>query len=129
MLQERHDLIVERFRETLNAARPLIAVSESAVVAVHGEGVAYRYKLSTVPFQSVPALRDRLREVVKSWPSIDQTTEASFDGSMNDDDDVTQIDVFGSYKCYSPVVFSGLLEPVKEQWGALAPYARETFWE
>ncbi|MFM9653640.1 hypothetical protein ACKI1S_47210, partial [Streptomyces galilaeus] len=52
VLQERHDLIVERFRETLNAARPLIAVSESAVVAVHGEGVAYRYKLSTVPFQS-----------------------------------------------------------------------------
>ncbi|MGQ3505142.1 hypothetical protein ACT9SR_13555, partial [Enterococcus faecalis] len=68
---------------------------------------------------------ERLREVVKSWPSIDRTTEDSFDDAMGNDDDVTQIDLFGSYKCYSPVVFSGLLEPVKEQWGSLATYARE----
>ncbi len=125
---ERQDLIVQRFREALSSALPLAGVSEQAVLAVHGEGVAYRYKFSGVPFQGAAALVTRLTDIVRAWPNIDATTVNDFDRAFTDSSSSTKVDVFGSYKCYSPLVFSGLLDPVKEQWGITPTYGRESFW-
>lgn len=127
-LSERHDLIVQGFRAALGSALPLAGVSEQAVLAVHGEGVSYRFKFSNLPFQSAPALVSRLTEIVRTWPNIDATTVQDFGRSFSDNASATKVDVFGSYKSYSPVVFSGLLDPVKEQWGTTPTYGREAFW-
>jgi hypothetical protein len=127
-ITERHDLIVRRFRETLALALPLVGVSEQAVLAVHGEGVSYRFKFSNLPFQSSPALVARLSEIVRHWPNIDATTVQDFDRAFTDNANATKVDVFGSYKSYAPVVFSGLLDPVKEQWGITPSFGREAFW-
>jgi len=127
-IAERHDLIVQRFRETLSSALPLAAVSEQAVLAVHGEGVAYRFKFSGLPFRSAPALMERLSQIVRTWPKIDATTIMDFDRSFTDNANSPKIDVFGSYKSYAPIVFSGLLDPVKEQWGMTPSFGREAFW-
>ncbi|MEV8359745.1 tubulin-like doman-containing protein [Microbacterium sp. NPDC076895] len=128
-IRARHDLIVQRFSEALGAALPLIGVSEQAVLAVHAEGVSYRFKFSEVPLRSVSALMDRLIEVVRTWPNIDPTTVQDFDRAFTENAHATKVDVFGSYKCYSPIVFSGLLDPVKEEWGTTPSFGRHAFWE
>jgi hypothetical protein len=128
-LQTRHKEIVERFRETLTLARPLISVNNTVLQAVHrGEGIEYRYKFSEVPFNQL-AIADDLIRVLQTNPMIDRPSVANLQTAIGENSGVTRIDIFGSYPNYSPLVFDAVLVPVAEQWAEIGEIGRESFWQ
>lgn len=131
--QRRTDL-VDKFRQTVVRALPLISVDGDAVLAVHNSAIEYFFKFSSIPFDDAPALQDALLDLLKSMPNLDpQITAANgvFERALTKAAaaPVSRIDVFGSYRTYSPLAFDALLEPVARSWAATPEYARHAFWE
>lgn len=120
--------IATKFAEALSLARPLASVNDQALQRVHpGKQVEYRYKFSEVPFLGQP-VADALSEVLRANPRIDAATKDNYNRSLSDEDNVTRIDIFGSYPNYSPLVFDSVLKPAAQQWTQLAPPGRKGFW-
>lgn len=128
-LENRHKEVVERFREALTLARPLISVNNTALQAVHrNAGLEYRYKFSEVPFNQLRIAEDLVR-VLQTNPMIDQPSVSNLQTAIGENSGVTRIDVFGSYPNYSPLVFDAVLAPVSEQWAEVGEIGRESFWQ
>lgn len=127
MVEARQRELVSKFRETLEMAKPLVRVDAESVMAVHGQSVLYRYKFSQAPFAGLP-LSGELHDVLR-MENIDASTLGFLESAMNSSSTVTNIDVFGSYQNYSPVVFSGLMKPVAEQWSEISDMGRQSFWQ
>lgn len=120
--------LVAKFNETLSRALPLISLDADAVHAIHNRAPEYRFKFSTVPFEYINDLVGELQTVVKTRPNIAEEVIDAFDKSLANADKLTRIDVFGSYRNYSPLVFDALLKPVSQQWAGTAPQGRLAFW-
>lgn len=105
----------QAFALALSQARPLAAVDEAMVNTVHSSPVTYRYSFSEIPFQHLNAAND-LKDVLSSTLNITEHTHQVFDNSLTDARKIRQIDVFGSYPNYSPIVFSSLLPPIASDW-------------
>ncbi|XSS42416.1 tubulin-like doman-containing protein [Propionibacteriaceae bacterium Y1685] len=116
-----------KFAETLSLAMPLISVNDKAVQMLHGKGVEYRYKFSTIPFADLPIVDD-LRTSLETNPLIDQSSMTNLNKALSDQGDPRRIDVFGSYPLYSPLAFESVLKPVGLQWGSTPPAGRAGFW-
>src|SRR5208283_5124959 len=89
--------IAAKFVDALALARPLASVNDQALQRIHpGQQVEYRYKFSEIPFagQPVPAA---LAEALRANPRIHRASKENFGRSLSDQDEVTRIDVFGSY--------------------------------
>ena len=127
-LPVRHADIVAKFNEALSRALPLTSINSDAVSAIHGTPTAYRYKFSTVPFSGIPDLADALAMVVAQRPNIAAESRDAFGNALGSDDGITKIDLFGSYRNYSPLVFDSLLVPVAKQWAGTVAHGREDFW-
>ncbi|MCB0950865.1 MAG: hypothetical protein KDB44_16650 [Mycobacterium sp.] len=120
--------ITTKFREALSLARPLASVNDQALQRVHpGKQVEYRYKFSEIPFLGQP-VADELTAVLRDNPRIDQATKDNYGRSLSDEDNVTKIDIFGSYPNYSPLVFDSVLKPAAQQWAQTAGPGRKGFW-
>lgn len=127
--QRRADL-ARSFRTTLSMALPLAGLDDKTVATLHGEPVSYRYKFSEIPFRGSP-VADEFVRVIRDNPRIDGAIPAQLesDGAMTDRSSIYRIDVFGSYKNYSPLVYSGVLRPIADQWiKTFSPNEREAFW-
>ncbi|GGA55391.1 hypothetical protein GCM10011490_01580 [Pseudoclavibacter endophyticus] len=122
-----HDL-VSKFNETLTRALPLISLDADAVNAIHNRAPEYRFKFSAVPFEHLNELVGELRGVVRTRPNVAEEVADAFDKALANADRLTRIDVFGSYRNYSPLVFDALLKPVSQQWTGTAPQGRLAFW-
>jgi hypothetical protein len=120
--------IAAKFTEALSLARPLASVNDQALQRLHpGQQVEYRYKFSEIPFAGqpvAPALADALR----SNPRIDRASKENYGRSLSDDDEVTRIDIFGSYPNYSPLAFDSVLVPAAQEWASLTGPGRTGFW-
>jgi hypothetical protein len=119
--------IVAKFNETLTRALPLVSVNADAVNAIHSQPTQYRFKFSDVPFENVGGLVHSLQQTLQARPNVDPETVNIFDRALNSDE-VTRIDIFGSYQDYSPLVFDSVLVPVSKQWAATPAPGREDFW-
>ena len=120
--------LADKFREALALARPLASVNDQALQRVHpGKQVEYRYKFSDVPFLG-HSVANELTEVLRANPRIDQATKDNYGRSLSDEDNVTKIDIFGSYPNYSPLVFDSVLKPAAQQWAQTAAPGRKSFW-
>jgi hypothetical protein len=118
--------LVEKFRQALTMALPLISVNNLALQAVHTTDVEYRYKFSDVPFRG--QIATELIQVLTMDSKIDQASVANLRGAIADTAGVTRIDIFGSYPNYSPLVFDAVLKPVAEQWAEIDDRGRESWW-
>jgi hypothetical protein len=124
----RHNDLVAKFNETMSRALPLISVNSDAVIAIHGAPAVYRFKFSDVPFSDSPAVVTSLSQGIKSRANVAVETMDAFDRALNSDDKLTRIDIFGSYRNYSPLVFDSLLVPVSKQWAATHSNGKTEFW-
>lgn len=128
--KERAQDLVRKFGQALGRALPLTQVDPTLVQEVHGRGVEYMFKFSDVPFGSDPEIREALgRELSEMSSSVSSETQDVFTRALKQDDTVTRIDIFGSYRNYSPLVFTGVLAPPAEQWAQTPPAGRRAFWE
>ena len=121
--------VVGKFREALTLARPLASVSRTAVQAVHGVEMVYRYKFSEVPFKELATIVDALESSLKGTDGVDSETSAILTRALTDNALIDHVDIFGSYQNYSPLVFDALLEPVAQEWAGLPPQGRKAFWD
>ncbi|BBZ36010.1 tubulin-like doman-containing protein [Mycolicibacterium confluentis] len=127
-LANRRRDIATKFAEALSLARPLASVNDQALQRVHpGKQVEYRYKFSDVPFLGQP-VAEALAEVLRANPRIDQASRDNYDRSLSDEDNVTRVDIFGSYPNYSPLAFDSVLKPAAQQWSQIAGPGRKGFW-
>ncbi|KAB1644320.1 hypothetical protein F8O06_09710 [Pseudoclavibacter sp. CFCC 14310] len=126
--QRRQDLI-EKFGQTLARALPLSSINSDVVNAVHGTPTQYRYKFSSIPFTSAPSLVEDLEKAINGRQNLADEVQSIFKKSLTDDENVTSIDVFGSYRNYSPLVFDALLTPVAQQWAGTSAQGRHQFWD
>ncbi|MGO2110824.1 MAG: tubulin-like doman-containing protein [Pseudoclavibacter sp.] len=127
-LPRRLNDLVGKFNETLSRALPLISLDADAVNTIHNRSPEYRFKFSAVPFQHMNELMNELQRVVRTRPNVAEEVAAAFDNALAEADKLTRIDVFGSYRNYSPLVFDALLKPVSQQWTGTAPQGRLAFW-
>lgn len=127
-LPQRRADIVEKFNRALHRAVPLISVHPDVVQEIHGEAVAYRFKFSSIPFDGTGDVVDRLIAKSAENPSIGTETADILTRSLTDDETVRRIDIFGSYRNYSPLAFSSVLSPVAEQWAQTSSPERKGFW-
>lgn len=121
--------IVARFGEALSRALPLASVNSDAVNAIHQSQAMYRYKFSTIPFADVPGLVDELEQSLAAEPNLAIETRDIFRRALKQDTQSRSIDIFGSYRNYSPLVFDSLLMPVAQQWASTPAQGRKAFWE
>lgn len=127
-ISKRQANLVAKFSETLNRALPLISVNSDAVQRIHGTSVAYRFKFSAVPFGELDEVTSALADVVAQNANIASETTNILSGSLTSDSNVQRIDIFGSYRNYSPLVFESVLAPVAQQWAATSLPERKGFW-
>lgn len=123
--------VVDKFGQAVRRAMPLISVDSDAVQAVHGKGIEYFFKFSTVPFADEPELVESIRRALQGMRNIAVDVVESngvLTRALATDRDANRIDIFGSYRNYAPIVFSGLLDPIKDQWEALPTFGRRQFW-
>ena len=126
--QARHRDVMNKFRETLALAMPLISVDAQTVQILHGgNSVEYRYKFSSVPFRNLP-IADDLEAILTNNPSTDPSTRINFRKALTEQGNPRRIDVFGSYPLYSPLAFDSVLEPVAQEWESTAPQGRAAYW-
>jgi hypothetical protein len=128
--RSRQELVVTRFMDALEKARPLSNAEPRATQLVHTVSVPrYRFKFSPIPLPE--AARDRLAQDIQADQRIDvsvteQYTNACRAGETSEARDVS---IFGSYQPFSPLVFNSLLRPIavqREQ--TVLPSALSTFW-
>lgn len=127
-IQVRQADIGAKFRDALVLARPLISVSPTAVTAIHGGEMVYRYKFSEVPFEEIPAVSEDLTHAIDDLPAIDPSSASNLARSLTANERATKVDIFGSYPNYSPLVFDSILEPVAKEWLAMPAQGRQDFW-
>lgn len=127
-LPRRRADLVAKFGQTLSRALPLISIDADAVTAIHNSQPQYRYKFSAVPFEHIPELMTELAAVISGRSNIAAEVSQAFEKALSTADHLTRIDVFGSYRNYSPLVFDALLKPVAQQWAGTAPQGRLAFW-
>ncbi|MDR0849100.1 MAG: tubulin-like doman-containing protein [Propionibacteriaceae bacterium] len=126
--KRREDLLARKFVETLEKARPL-ALAEPRLTALANAVTEprYRYRFSTIPFP--PTVVARLTQLLKGDEQLDPTAVNQFTGSCSTSSDAQSVAVFGSYQPMAPIVFSGLLQPIADQYGrTVLPTARDLFW-
>jgi hypothetical protein len=127
-LPDRHADLVAKFGEALSRALPLISIDPDGVDAIHGSPVQYRFKFSGIPFEGSPVV-EALSDVIASRPNMASEVAPTFVNAINAESTLTRIDIFGSYRNYSPLVFEALLKPVAEQWAGTSPQGRLAFWQ
>lgn len=122
-----HDLLV-KFGETLRQARPMTRVDTTVVNTVHGTPFEYLYKFSEVPFKDMPSVAEGLVGVINEMPDKSTETEKILESAMGQNDKLTRIDVFGSYRNYSPLSFASVLKPAIDEWSATPAAGKGAFW-
>lgn len=127
-LPARHHALVAKFSETMKRALPLISIQADAVNAIHGSQPQYRYKFSSIPLKDLPVV-EQIEQIVKSASNVAPEVLDTLLRSVTDDEGLTRIDVFGSYRNYSPLVFDALLRPAAQQWTATPHQGKLAFWE
>lgn len=127
-LPARHQDLLAKFNETLSRALPLASVNSDAVMAIHGTATAYRFKFSSIPFGESPDIVDALTRIITGRKNIADETASMFSDAIVKNDSLTRINIFGSYRNYSPLVFDSLLVPVSQQWAATPDLGRGEFW-
>ncbi|QCB96205.1 hypothetical protein E5206_04070 [Arthrobacter sp. PAMC25564] len=127
-IPQRKAELATKFAQALNRAVPLIGVNPDVVRMVHDASVAYRYKFSSIPFMAVDDLTQMLIAKTAENPNIAEETADILRGSLSEDANVQRIDIFGSYRNYSPLVFDSVLGPVAQQWAGTSLPERKGFW-
>lgn len=127
-IPRRHASIVSKFNQTLNRALPLISVNSDVVQQLHGTAVAYRFKFSAVPFGELDNLVTDLTGVMSQDPNVAEESVDILRRALSSDSDVKRVDIFGSYRNYSPLAFDSVLSPVAQQWAATTIPERKGFW-
>ncbi|RAV33068.1 tubulin-like doman-containing protein [Corynebacterium heidelbergense] len=123
----RRNALRDAFKEALLQARPLAAVSESALSRAHpGESLRYHYNFSEIPFKDMP-VADDLDQALHESLNLDSSTVDVFRRALKSSEKVHRIEVFGSYPNYSPLVFSSVLPKAAEDWDSRIG-AKEGFW-
>ena len=120
---------VERFRDALQLAAPLVGVDPRMVQAVHSQKVAVAYRFSELPFGKDDAVGSMLMQALQADStvdpkSLDNFTEALASAQRN------RIDILGAYaNLYHPIVFSSLQKPIRNQWlDSTSAQMRTAFW-
>ncbi|MDO5752289.1 tubulin-like doman-containing protein [Arthrobacter sp.] len=120
--------VIAKFNETLNRAVPLISVNRDVVQQLHSDDVKYRFKFSSVPFGELDDVAGALFAQIAGNDDIAEETAAILQQAMTSEDKVQKIDIFGSYRNYSPLVFDSVLAPVAQQWAGTSLPERKGFW-
>jgi hypothetical protein len=115
--EERAKAVLTAFATALEAARPLIEVDGAVVKELHGTNPHIRYDLSEVPFAEL-ALSDEIIQSLRRVAQIDPEYIRGLQDAppFTANQYTTRIDIFGSYVAYSPLAFSGVLQPVVQGW-------------
>jgi hypothetical protein len=117
-----------RFQETLELARPLVAVNGASVSALHGTSVQISYKFSDVPFAGLP-LSSQLVEELTGSGDVEQSSAGRLEKVLRSDSRTTRVDIFSSYGPLSPATFSSLLSPLDRRWASCVTVeSRNEFW-
>ncbi|MFB9164008.1 tubulin-like doman-containing protein [Arthrobacter psychrochitiniphilus] len=127
-IPERQRDVIAKFNETLNRAVPLISVNREVVQQLHTDDVKYRFKFSSVPFGELDEVSAALFSKIAENDDIAEETAAILAQAMTSEDKVQRIDIFGSYRNYSPLVFDSVLAPVAQQWAGTSLPERKSFW-
>lgn len=123
--EQRAQEVATKFRNTLELAKPLVAVDANLVRAMHGIEPQVAYKFSEVPFAGL-GLESALRQDVGT-SGADSNSVATFNGALRPNSNASRVDVFGSFTPLAPLTFSSLLRPLATGW-ASAAMSREAFW-
>ncbi|MGY1619067.1 tubulin-like doman-containing protein [Geodermatophilus sp. SYSU D00691] len=120
---------VERFRQALQLAAPLVAVDARMVQAVHTQKVAVGYRFSELPFGPNDTVGSLLVQALQADSSIDPESVKNFTKAMVNAQR-NRIDILGAYaNLYHPMVFSSLQKPIRNQWlDSTTPQMRQAFW-
>ncbi|WP_427004478.1 tubulin-like doman-containing protein [Pseudarthrobacter sp. H2] len=127
-IPQRQADVIAKFTEAVNRAIPLISVNPDVVQQLHGTSVAYRFKFSSIPFGELDEVSEALLSSMAANPNIASETAAILQRSLTADTRVQRIDIFGSYRNYSPLVFDSVLSPVAQQWDGTSLPERKGFW-
>ncbi|MCX4090923.1 tubulin-like doman-containing protein [Nocardia sp. alder85J] len=129
VLAQRSAEIQSRFIDALELARPLAGVDSEALGILHpNQPLCYRYKFSSIPFADMAIAADLLA-TLRNKTTMETTVETSFTASLDSEDGLTRIDIFGSFPNYSPLVFRSVLDPAARQWDGSARAQQTEFWK
>lgn len=130
LAQRQHDFVA-KFAETLKLARPLVGVSPEMVQVLHpGHRLTYEYTFGSIPLdENSPVVAEILTDLASQSQTLDPNTLDTFRGALLPTAQDARIAVYGSYKKYSPLVFSSLLEPLQRRWATTPAAGRKPLWE
>lgn len=127
---QRAQEILSGMKEAMAMARPLVEIDAQVYRHLHGSTPALGFTFSSIPFAHT-AVADRLidyasKENTFDGPAVAQAIEHSLS-----DDQVSRVDIFGSFPRTLPVAYSGLLGSVSEAWHRAegSDGARAAFWQ
>ncbi|WP_308652123.1 tubulin-like doman-containing protein [uncultured Actinomyces sp.] len=126
----RADEVLEGMQRAMAMARPLVQVDAQVFQRLHGSAPALSFNFSSVPFRHTKVATELVtyasHETSFDGPAVAQTIEQALS-----DDQVSRVDVFGSYPRTLPVAYSGLLKSVSTAWhhATGSSGARASFWQ
>jgi hypothetical protein len=125
----RQSVLIDKFKQTVTFASPLVDINKDSVIAVHGsQYVGTRYSVSEIP---LAASHDVMRSLMENWTEapVDKN-RAGLKEACDQSQDRTEIFILSrpAYP-YLPMVFESLNEPIRNQWQeAVSSGDSSAFW-
>jgi hypothetical protein len=125
----RRDVLVDKFKQTVTFASPLVDINRDSVIAVHGsQFVGTRYSISEIPLDSS---HEVMRSLMEKWTEAPvEVNRAELKDACDPGQDRTEIFILSRPAFpYLPMVFESLNEPIRNQWQeAVSSGDSSSFW-
>ena len=129
---DRNTEFVQKVREAMDFASPLVDIDQKLVEAIHGpQSFGYSYWFSTIPMSKNHKVVGEIKKFWSANMASKSANDSAIDGACDIGSDPKEIHVSSTTAApYNAAVFTSLTNPVRNDWtGAIASNVKQDFWE
>ena len=129
---DRNTEFVQKVREAMDFASPLVDIDQKLVEAIHGpQSFGYSYWFSNLPMSKSHKVVGEIKKFWAANMASKSANDSAIDGACDIGSDPKEIHVSSTTAApYNAAVFTSLTGPVRNDWtGAIASNVKQDFWE
>jgi hypothetical protein len=129
---DRNTEFVQKVREAMDFASPLVDIDQKLVEAIHGpQSFGYSYWFSNLPMSKNHKVVGEIKKFWAANMASKSANDSAIEGACDIGSDPKEIHVSSTTAApYNAAVFTSLTGPVRNDWtGAIASNVKQDFWE
>ncbi len=127
--EHRRQRLRAKFSEAVHQAYPLVGVSDRMVEALHGSRLQVELTFSEVPLAPGTPAAKALEEELAHSERVQSQSVGRLTDAFTPQSSVNKIAIYGSYPKYFPLVFTSVLDQLKDRWAGSTEEGRRELWK